>query len=87
MADGPRRNIHVPLPAEVHEGLREQARRLGTPATTLAREAIAEWVARSRREQVRDEIREYAHAAAGSAEDLDQALEVAAVEAWRVLDE
>jgi len=77
-----RKNIHVPLPPDLHEGLREQAERLGTPATTLARTAIEEWVERARREQEVDELRRYVAAMAGTESDLDAPLEQAGVETW-----
>lgn len=82
-----RKNIHVPLPLDLHEGLREQAERLGTPATTLARTAIEEWVERAQRAQLEEELRRYVAAMAGSAADLDEALEEAGGEAWLQLEE
>jgi hypothetical protein len=77
-----RKNIHVPLPHALHEGLREQAERLGLPATTLARTAIEEWVSKAKKAQVEEELRRYVAAMAGTESDLDEAFEVAGVETW-----
>lgn len=82
-----RKNIHVPLSPDLHEGLREQAELRGTPATTLARTAIEEWVERARREQVVDELRRYVAAMAGAESDLDESLEQVGAEAWLQLEE
>ncbi len=76
-----KKNIHVPLPIELHQGLKEQAERHGTAATTLARAAIEEWVKRQKRVQVAEELREYAIAMAGTGADLDEDLEAAGIEA------
>jgi hypothetical protein len=48
--------------------------------TALVRRVIEVFLAKRRRERLREEIRGYAEAVAGSAEDLDPALEAAATE-------
>lgn len=75
-----KRNLHVPLPPELHAGLKAQARRLRTPATVLARDAIEAWVKQSEQEQLADEIRAYAKAVAGSGAEFEEALETAGIE-------
>lgn len=72
-------NLHVPLPAPLHQRLRAEAVRSGRPATTLAREAIEAWIREREREQVSDAIAEYAVASAGNT-DLDPALERAGID-------
>lgn len=74
------RNLHVPLPEPIYERLRGEATRTGRPATQLAREAIERWLAEARRKATHDAIATYAAAHAGTSEDLDPALEAAAVE-------
>jgi predicted transcriptional regulator len=74
-------NFHLPLPEEVHEMLREEAERSGQPATTVAREALQDWLRRRRRERRHAEIVQFASANAGSALDLDPELEQAGLEA------
>lgn len=74
------RNLHVPLSEDAHARLKRQAARAGRPATVLAREAIDAWLNAQERLEIREEISAYARAAAGSREDLDPALERAAVE-------
>ncbi len=74
------RNLHVPLPGTLHERLRAEATRSGRPATTLAREAIEAWIREREREQISDHIAEYAAEVAGSAADLDPALERAGID-------
>jgi predicted transcriptional regulator len=76
------RNLHVTLPDELDAELKDQARRLGTTATAIAREAIEEWVARQKRERVAQEIRAYADAMAGTRVDLDEAFEAGGVHDW-----
>jgi predicted transcriptional regulator len=73
-------NLHVPLPEELHEKLREEARRSGQPATEIAREAISLVLELRRREAIFAEITAYARAVAGSRADLDDDLETAAIE-------
>lgn len=83
MPEAAKKNMHVPLPIELHAGLKEQAERRGAPATALVREAVEEWVERQKREQIAEELREYALEMAGTGADLDEDLEAAGVEALR----
>jgi predicted DNA-binding protein len=80
MSSAPVRNFHLPLPSDVYERLKEAAARESRPATSVAREAIEEWLRQRRRLAVREEISSYADAIAGSREDLDPELENAGVE-------
>jgi predicted transcriptional regulator len=77
------RNFHLPLPEDLHEALARAAHERGRPATEIARAAIREWLEARRREAVSDQLATYARAAAGSAADLDEALERGAVEHLR----
>jgi hypothetical protein len=72
-------NLHVPLPEELHEKLRAEARKSGQPATELAREGIRLLLDLRRREAIHAEIAKYAETVAGSRADLDEDLEAAAV--------
>jgi hypothetical protein len=74
------RNFHVPLPNDLYEQLRAEAERAQQPATTLARHAIAWWLQQRQKATLHDSIRAYAAHYAGTAADLDPALEAAAVE-------
>ncbi|MBI2893760.1 MAG: hypothetical protein HYY06_09425 [Deltaproteobacteria bacterium] len=74
------RNFHVPLPRVLHEALRREAALAGKPATALAREAIEAYLRRRRRIALHEAIASYAAATAGSSDDLDPALERAAIE-------
>ena len=73
-------NLHVPLPEDLHEKLREEARRSGRPATEIAREGIDLVLALRRREAISAEIAAYAREVAGSRNDLDDDLETATIE-------
>ena len=73
-------NLHVPLPEELHEKLRAEARKSGQPATEIAREGIRLLLELRRREAIYSEIAAYAQAAVGSRADLDADLEAAAIE-------
>jgi predicted transcriptional regulator len=75
-----RKNVHVPLEPELHARLVAQARRVRSPVTVVAREAIAAWTVEQELQAERDAIRAYAEAMAGSQDDLDEALEEAAAE-------
>jgi predicted transcriptional regulator len=74
------RNFHVPLSNEVHAALRGEAERTGRPATALAREAIEAFLRRRRRIAMHEAIAAYAAEHAGTPDDLDPALERAAIE-------
>ncbi len=73
-------NLHVPLPEDLHEKLREEARRSGRPATEIAREGIDLVLALRRREAISAEIAAYAREVAGSRNDLDDDLETTTIE-------
>jgi hypothetical protein len=75
-----RRNFHVPLAERLYRDLHDEAERAGRPATELARDAIAALVRVRRRRALHDAIASYAASAAGSAADLDEDLERAALE-------
>ncbi len=75
-----RRNFHVPLPDDLYRALQAEAERTRRPANALAREAIAHWVGLQRQERIDQEILAYVQAMAGTAADLDPALEVASLE-------
>jgi hypothetical protein len=77
------KNFHLPLPAPVYEALQHEAELSGKPATVVAREALETWLQERQRAAVREAIAAYAVQHAGSAVDLDPALERAALETWR----
>lgn len=83
MTTRPHRNLHVPLPGTLHDRLRAVATRAGRPTTSLARDAIEAWVEERERQAVHDAIAAYATEMAGSAADLDESLEQAAIEHLR----
>jgi predicted DNA-binding protein len=71
-------NFHLPLPSEVYQDLRATARRLGRPATQVARQALEAWLKKQRETLIHEEITAYAKGFAGTAQDLDEDLESAA---------
>ena len=77
------RNFHVPLPESTYRELREIAEQLHRPATQLGREAIESWLKEARRASIAEAIQAYAEQAAGTAADLDEALENASIEYMR----
>ncbi len=79
MSAGPVRNFHLPLPSDTYERMKDEAARQGRPATSLAREAIEEWLRARQRLAVSEEIAAYAATVAGTREDLDPDLERSAV--------
>ena len=79
----PVRNFHLPLPEPLNRRLRDVAARTNRPTTAVARYAIESWLRHQRRAAVREAIAAYAAGVAGSQEDLDPALETAALDALR----
>jgi predicted DNA-binding protein len=77
------RNLHVPLPGSLHDRLRAVAMRSKRPTTSVAREAIEAWVDERERQAVHEAIAAYATEMAGTAADLDEGLERAAIEHLR----
>ena len=75
-----RHNFHVPLSEELYRLLRAEAERVQQPATAIARNAIAWWLEKCRKEALHDSIRAYAEGEAGTDADLDPTFEEAAVE-------
>lgn len=67
-------NFHVPLPLPVYAQLKDESRRLQTPATQLVRQAIEAWLEQNRRQALHDELVRYAQANAGTVADLDEEL-------------
>jgi len=80
MKSGAMKNLHVPLPPESYDRLKQESVRAKRPATSLARQAIEQWLSEQERLAVREAISEYARSVAGTSEDLDPALERAATE-------
>ena len=78
----PVRNFHLPLPEPTYRRLRDAAEQTRQPATLLARHAIETWLRQHRRSMVREEIARYAAEAAGTRDDLDEALEAASLQTW-----
>ncbi|MGC8494146.1 MAG: hypothetical protein ACP5SH_20670 [Syntrophobacteraceae bacterium] len=74
------RNFHVPLPEALYERLRREAEQSAEPATEIARQAIAEFLEKRRRDTLYSAINEYAKRYAGTGFDLDEELASASLE-------
>jgi len=74
------KNFHLPLPDKTYAQLRAQAERVRVPATTLARDAIEEWLVQQLRKARHDQITAYATKVACTDLDLCRDLESAAIE-------
>ncbi len=79
-------NFQLPLPPELYAELLEEAERSGQPATVLACEALRIVLAYRRRQRLHTQIAEFASVHAGSALDLDEDLEQAAIEVLKATD-
>lgn len=77
------RNFHLPLPDYLYDELRSVAAREQVPATTVARQALEDWLRQKRRNEIHEELTAYATKHAGTPADLDVDLERAAVEVLR----
>ena len=74
------KNFHLPLPEQLYLRLKAEAERMQLPATTLAREAVDEWLRRQSRKARLDAIAAYASEMAGTPLDLDAELESSGIE-------
>lgn len=74
------KNFHLPLPEQTYIRLRAEAERAQVPATTLARQAVDEWLRQQSRKARRDAIAAYAKEMADTPLDLDTELEEAGIE-------
>ena len=74
------KNFHLPLPEHTYVELRAEADRCRLPATSLARQAIKEWLRAKKKAATRRAIVVYASEMAGTEADLDPRLEAASVE-------
>ena len=74
------KNLHVPLPEELHTGLRAESKRVQRPATALARQAIESWLQEQRKLTRHAEIAAFAEQHAGTDLDLDSDLEQESLE-------
>jgi predicted transcriptional regulator len=80
MKNSAMKNFHLPLPETLYAELRTEAERSNLPTTTLARQALEQWLKEKRRSALRRAIEAYAAETAGLQFDLDETLENAAVE-------
>ena len=76
------KNFHLPLPPALYADLRAAAEQAGTPATEVAREAIQSWLKEARRRKVREELRDFARAYAGTEWDLNPAAAAAGAQSF-----
>lgn len=74
-------NFHLPLPPDLHEMLREESEQSGQPATTVAREALRNWLLQQKKRRLHEEIASFAAEHAGTSLDLDEDLEQAGIDA------
>lgn len=77
---GSMKNFHLPLPDQTYDLLKAESERTKSPATSLAREAIDQWLRAQRRKATHDAISAYAEEMAGTQFDLDPDLEAAGIE-------
>ena len=74
------KNFHLPLPERTYARLRAEAERMQIPATTVAREAIDNWLEERARRARHEMIAAYAREMAGTSLDLDPQLEAASLD-------
>jgi hypothetical protein len=80
------KNFHLPLSEGTYAELRAEAERTQLPATTIAREAIFQWLRARKKAERRQAVMEYASSMAGTRFDLDAVLESAAIEELMTMD-
>jgi len=74
------KNFHLPLPERTYAELRAAAERSRVPATSMAREAIQQWLLAREKAERHRAIAAYAAGMGGSPWDLDRSLEAATIE-------
>lgn len=74
------KNLHVPLPEELHSGLRSESKRTRRPATALARQAIQSWLEEQQKQALHREIAAFAERHKDTPLDLDPDLEQTSLE-------
>ncbi len=74
------KNFHLPLPEGTYAELRAELENARIPATTIAREAITDWLRMKRKAARRQALMDYASEMAGTRFDFDADLESAAIE-------
>lgn len=74
------KNFHLPLPEPLYLRLKEAANRHNVAATQLAKQAVESWLQEHEKLALHEEIVQYVADTAGTAVDLDEELEAAAVE-------
>jgi predicted DNA-binding protein len=80
MAKKMMRNFHVPLPQELYNKLRNEAKERKQPATQIVRLVLENWFKQREQELLHQQIAAWASENAGSSFDLDEQLEEASVE-------
>ena len=79
-------NFHVPLPRELYRRLRQEAEQAQRPATAIVREAVQQWLKNREREALHQAMADYVARMAGTAADLDEDFEAAAIALWLAED-
>ena len=74
------KDFHLPLPERTYLELRAVAEHEHLPATSIARQAIQEWLRERKKAAMRRAIAAYAADVAGTELDLDTRLEAATIE-------
>lgn len=73
-------NFHVPLPSDIYQQIKIEAKKNNKTATELVRLAIRSWLKQRKKATLFKAISEYASQNATSSFDLDESLEKEAVE-------
>ena len=81
------RNFHAPLPESTYVKLKHESKRLGRPATEIARVAIESWLRKQERLALSAAISQYAGSRAGTRDDLDTDLEQAGLQVLAGMEE
>lgn len=68
-------NFHLPLPTPIYRELQEEAKRSKLTITSIARQAIEQWVKQKQEQNIEASITNYAKEHGGSEFDLDPQLE------------
>ncbi|MFN4149691.1 MAG: hypothetical protein ACK4IX_02010 [Candidatus Sericytochromatia bacterium] len=77
------KNLHIPIPIQWHEKLKELANLSNSTATELVRSAIIEFIKNQEKKAIDDAIIKFASEYGGTEFDIDPALEETSLESLR----
>lgn len=80
MNDASIHNFHLPLPEDLYQALRKEAKQAKQPLTQFTRQILKAWFEQKRQFRIEEKIADYAVKFGETEYDLDPTLEEASIE-------